>query len=285
MTVLVTGATGAVASSAIPELLSRGARVRALVRDPAKAQGLSALGVEITKGDFDDSRSLAAAVDGIDTIVMITPPGPRASEQCSAVLGAAKTAGVRKIVRLSALKANPAGPTDNTRQHGRTDLEIVDSNLQFVILRPNFFMQNLFFAADSLRAQGAMYWGMGDGKLGWIDTRDIGACLAVAAVDDRWNGTICELTGPEAVDFAQVATWIAASWGRSVAYVPVPPAAVYDAVFAMSQDAWFAGIMRDYSAAYAAGWGAYTNDLVRTFTGRAARTMNDFIRDSFVPAL
>src|SRR5690606_5859333 len=103
-TVLVTGATGTVgrrltASLArVPDL-----HVRAFVRDPDRAKDLAEQGAALHTGTFEDAASLEAAVDGVDTVVLITLANEHAAQQAGAVLDHARRAGVRKIVRLSAL--------------------------------------------------------------------------------------------------------------------------------------------------------------------------------------
>ena len=198
--VLVTGATGNIGSQLVPRLTAHNdLEVHALVRDEAKAAGLKEAGAELVVGTFEDDQAVRAAVDSVDTVVLITAPNPNAADQAVAVLNAAKAAGVRKIVRVSALKAAVDGPTDNTRQHGRTDAAIQSSGLTYVILRPHFFMQNLFFAAQTIASDGNMYWGMGDGKLGMIDVRDIVDCLEPCVVSDKYDNQVFTPTGPESI--------------------------------------------------------------------------------------
>lgn len=69
MRVLVTGATGFIGGRLAGRLAAAGHQVRALVRDPARAAPLAALGVELAPGDLGDPRSLAAAVDGCALVV------------------------------------------------------------------------------------------------------------------------------------------------------------------------------------------------------------------------
>jgi len=139
--VLVTGATGNIGSQLVPRLAAYDdIDVRAFVHHAEKAAPLKAVGAELALGTFEDPQAVRVAVDGIDTIVLITAMNPHAADQASAVLTAARAAGVRKIVRLSAVNAAVDGPTDNTRQHGRTDTEIQAAGLTYTILRPHFFM-------------------------------------------------------------------------------------------------------------------------------------------------
>src|SRR6266496_2371323 len=153
--VLVTGATGKIGSLLIERLSAcNNVTIRAFVRNAEKAKPLITRGVELIQGTFEDTRAVRAAVDGIDLIVLITSANPNAADQAHNMLVAARKAGVKKVVRISVFKASVDGPTDITRLHGRTDGEIKSSGFTYTILRPLFFMQNLFFffqAEDGIR--------------------------------------------------------------------------------------------------------------------------------------
>ena len=138
----------------------------------------------------------------------------------------AEEAGVRKIVRVSALRAALDGPTDNTRQHGRTDNAIQSSGLTYVVLRPHFFMQNLFMSAQSIASDGNLYWSMGDGKLAIIDARDIVASVEQCVVSDDYDNQIMRLTEPVSISFQEIADSCTEPLGRPVNCVPAPLEAV-----------------------------------------------------------
>jgi uncharacterized protein YbjT (DUF2867 family) len=282
----VTGATGNIGSQLVPRLAAHdGFEVRAFVRDEAKAANLKAGGAELAVGTFENEGSVRAAVAGVDTVVLITAPNPNAADQAITVLNAAKAAGVRKIVRISALKASVDGPTDNTRQHGRTDDAIQSSGLTYVILRPHFFMQNLFFAAQTVASDGNMYWGMGDGKLGMIDVRDIVDCVEQCVVSDAYDNQVFTPTGPESISFQDGAESLTEIMGKQVNYVPVPLEAVEQSIREMGMGDWFAKVMRDYSKAYSENWGDFATDDVQRITGQPARSFDAFAREVFVPVL
>lgn len=282
-TILVTGATGTIGRPLVARLAAdSNLRVRALVRDPAKAGDLG--GAELARGDFSDPRSLVAAMDGIDTLVLITAANANASNQSHAAIEAAKQSGVRKIVRLSAIKADPNGPTDNTRQHARTEAEIRATGLTHVFLRPAAFMQNLLWSARQVLGEGRIYQGFGAAKVGLIDTRDVVDALAVAATRDDFDGQTLELTGPRSVDHHDVAGALARALDREVTYVPVAPEQVGEAMRGMGADEWSAQLVTDYARAYASGWGDAVTDAVQRMTGHPARDLDTFVREVFVPA-
>lgn len=283
---LITGATGKTSELVIAQLRAKGADVRALVRDPQKAEKLASAGVTIAQGDFGDAGALGRALDGVTSVFLVTPAHQDASGMVDRFLAAAtKSAKRPRIVRLSAIKGSEHGPTDNTRTHGRADRAIQDSGLPYTILRPNYFMQNFFGAAESIMSSGMMYQGMGDGRLGFIDVRDIADVAAAVLLDPSWDRGIYELTGPASISFHDVARDLGAALGREVKYVPIPPEKVRETILGLGWGDWAAGVMADYSAAYSRGFGDFTTTFVEKITGHKARSVAQFASEVFAPAL
>lgn len=284
-TILITGATGGTNRFVVPALKAKGVKLRALVRSEPKGKELKDAGVEVVVGDYADKASLKKALDGVDSVFFVTPPHPEAQAFAASFLEVARQTSKPRIVRLSVYGASPDGPTDNTRQHGRTDLQIIDSGLHFCILRPNFFMQNMLGSAEQILQEGNMYWGFADGRVALIDVRDIADAAVAVLADKSWDGGIYELTGPEAITLHEVAKAIGTALGRPVKYVPVPPEAVEKALRERNMGDWFPVVMRDYSRAYAANWGARVSGLVRKLTGHPPRAIDAFAREVMAPAL
>ena len=282
--IVVTGANGTIGSRVVEELVKRGERVVAMLRDAEKGKALEALGARLAIASFEDRGSLERAFAGADIVVSITAPNARADEQTIASIDAAKKAGVRKIVRISALKAAVDGPTDNTRQHGRTEALLRESGLTYVILRPHFFMQNLFGSLPTAVGQGKLFAGTGDGKLGMVDTRDVADAVVASVLTDAFDGGTYELTGPASIDYRTVAAALARGLGRDVDLVPVTPDAVAETVRGFGADEWTVGIIRDYTTAYSKGFGDFTTDAVAKITGHPARSIDDFVREVLAPA-
>ena len=146
-------------------------------------------------------------------------------------------------------------------------------------------MQNLFGSVETIKADGNMYWGMGDGKLGMINVRDIADCCTSILLNGGHENKIYTPTGPESVSFEDVAKVISESTGKDVNYVPVTIEAVGQAIRDMGWGDWGAEVMMDYSKAYSEGWGDFTNDDVKTITGHEPRSIKTFVDDIFVHAL
>ena len=140
-TILITGATGNVSSGIIAKLKGPGHSLRALVHSPEKAAALKQQGIEVHAGDLEKPWTLGPAFAGADTVWILTPPGPRAPEQSSNALWAARQGGAKHVVRMSAVGAAHKAPTINSRLHALSDAELAASGIPFTILKPHFFAQ------------------------------------------------------------------------------------------------------------------------------------------------
>lgn len=278
-TILITGATGNVSSGIIAQLKGSAHRLRALVRNPEKAEELRRQGVELQVGDLEKPWTLATAFAGADTVWILAPPGPRAPEQCSNALWAAKQAGARHVVRLSAFGAAHTAPTINSRLHALSDAELAASGMPFTILKPHYFMQNLLMAARNVAERGVMELALADGRMGIIDARDVSDFAAHVLTNTGHEGKTYTITGPAAVPMHEVAVAISAAIDRAVKYVPITLDDQRQWLLQMGIDEWTANLLWDYSAAFGANWGNLVTDDFQRVTGKAPRSIAQFGRD------
>lgn len=277
--VLVTGATGNIASLVIPQLIEKGVSVRAFVRNVSKAEKWKKMGVEIVEGEFSSADQLNEATKGMDVVLSITPPSEDAFENASAITRAAKNNGVKHLIRISAIGAAADAPTENGKLHYKTDEDIKAAGIPYTILRPQFYMQNVFMSAPSIMEQGNMYWGMGEGKLGMIDIRDIADACVSLIVNGGHENKIYNPTGPASITFSEVAKMIAEGIESPVNYIAVPLEAVGDAIRKAGWGEWSAQMMMDYSKAYSNGWGDFINNDIETITGKKPRSFQNFFNE------
>ena len=285
--ILVTGATGKIGSGLISKLaVHKKLCVRAFVRNPKKAAHLSSYINELFIGSFEDEGSIKEAVNGIDTVVLITHQNPQAAVQARSVIKAAKEAGVRKIVRISVFQASVDGPTEVTRLHGQTDKEIMESGMTYSILRPPFFMQNLFFmAAPGIIKERKFQFGTGEGKIGMIDLRDIVDCAEQCVISDLQNNKIYTLTGPESLNFYDLATQLTQVLELPVQFIDVSPETVEQSILKIGMGNWYAEVLRDLCKVYRKNWGDVVTNDVTEITGHAPRSFDNFAREIFAPAV
>jgi uncharacterized protein YbjT (DUF2867 family) len=263
----------------IQELLAQGHEVRALVRRPEKAKALSEAGADIAVGDLEKPETLEAAFAGIEKAFILTPPSDRAPAQFSNALWAAKQAGGRSVTRLSAFGAGHDAPTINGRHHALSDSELMDSELAWTIIRPHFFMQNLMMAADGVKEKGKLYFALGEGRMGVIDTRDIGHFITRILTTQGHEGKIYTLTGPESVSMHDVAADLSSVLGREIRYQPVVTGLALSELKSKGADEYTLNILHDYFVEYSRNWGDVVTDDFKNVTGTEPRTLKTFISD------
>lgn len=276
MTILITGANGNVSGAvlqsltAFPEL-----KVRALVRDATKAPQLP--GADIVVGDLEQPASLAEAFAGVDTVWLLNAMGPQAPHASSNAVWAARQAGVKHIVRMSAIGAAHDAPTRNGRLHALSDVEAQASGIPTTVIRPAFFMQNMIGAV----AGGTLYHAFGEGKVGMIDVRDIGDFAArVLSEPQAHAGRVYTLTGPESISMQTAASTLAQVLAAPVTTQDISFQDVVDAMTGAGFSAWVSEVSGlEYGAAYSRGWGDYTTPDFTSVTGKPGRSFAEFARD------
>ena len=219
MTILVTGATGNLGRLIIASLLERGADPQSIVagaRDTAKAADL---GVRVAHLDYTDPASIASALEGVDTVILVSGSevGQRVPQH-RAVIDAAKAAGVSKFVYTSAPKATTSDLI-LAPEHKATEELIAAAGLPAVILRNNWYTEN--YVADLARAAetGVLAAGTGEGRVASASRKDFAEAAAVVALEDGHVGEVYELGGDVAWDYNDLAAAIAEVTGREVAFV------------------------------------------------------------------
>jgi uncharacterized protein YbjT (DUF2867 family) len=221
MTILVTGATGTVGRHVVQQLVSRGAEIRALVRDPAKAN-LPA-GVNLVRGDLLDVASLRGALSGVSTLFLLNAVVPDEFSQALIALNLAREAGIQRIVYLSVIHADLYVNVPHFAGKFGVERMIERMGLNATILRPAYFMQNELMIRDVVLGHGVYPMPIGGKGLAMIDARDIGEIAAVELIrreraatplpSDRIN-----LVGPETLTGADVAAIWSEVLGRPVTY-------------------------------------------------------------------
>ncbi|TYB56351.1 SDR family oxidoreductase [Nonomuraea sp. PA05] len=275
MTILITGAGGTVSRAVLRSLESSpggAADVRVLVRDPAKAPS----GVQIAVGDLDEPGTLEEAFRGVRALWLLTAMGPLAPHRSMNAVWAARQAGVEHVVRMSAIGAAHDAPTRNGRLHALSDVELAASGLDWTIVRPAFFMQNLFGSVNG----DTLYGALGEGRIGMVDVRDIGDFAAeVLRAPTRHRGATYTLTGPASISLSTVAADLSQVYGTPITYQPVPVEAGVRSMLEAGMPEWDAKVTGEYLTAYSKGWGDYTTQDFEKVMGRPARSFDAFARD------
>jgi uncharacterized protein YbjT (DUF2867 family) len=278
--ILITGATGNVGSAVLDNLGTTDVGLRALAHDESKARSLRDRGVEAIVGDFLEPETLSPALEGVGTVLLVTPIHPEQVTQASNVIKAAKESGNDlRIVRLSVHQAFHQAPARNSRQHAEIEDELASSGLPYTLLRPTTFMQNTLMAARTVASEGRIYQPFKDGRLGMIDARDIGEVAAKVLTEEGHEGEVYTLTGPAAISFYNVARALSEVLGKEVSYVPIPLEKAKEAMLDMGLSEWRADVLIEYAKAHSEGYSDFTTKDVERLTGHPATSYKEFATD------
>lgn len=277
--ILITGGTGTSGSEIVKQLSATGTPCRVLARNPAKETSLRRSGIDVVQGDLADKASLDAALRGIDRLLMLGPPVENQNELETNLLDAARRAGVRHIVKFSAMTADSATVARFPRGHGQTERKIQASGIAWTFLRPTFFMQNLLGLADMVK-QGTIYQPAGDSKASFVDTRDIAAVAVKALTGGGHEGKAYEITGPDLLSYHDIARILSDVTGRPIKYQDIPPEAARQAMLGMGIPQWNVDGILELMQQMRAGEYAKSTNVVREVGKKQPTTFAQFARDN-----
>jgi uncharacterized protein YbjT (DUF2867 family) len=277
--ILITGGTGTSGVPIARALLDRGQRVRVLARDPQKAAKLLGDDAELARGDFNDEQSLDAAMDGVERALLNSSPTPDLVESQNRFIDAAKRAGVRHIVKLSAVGARPGAPFRFGDWHGQVEKYLERSGIGWTHLRPSFFMQNFLTMAGMIKG-GTIYAPAGDGKAPFVDVRNIAAVAAAALCDSGHEGKAYLVTGPAALSYGDVAAILAKVLGRAVKFVDVPRAVAVQNLVQAGMEQWQAEAINELNDQMKQGKFAEVSEVVRRVGKTEPVTLEAWVREN-----
>jgi uncharacterized protein YbjT (DUF2867 family) len=221
MTILVTGANGTIGRTVVEQLVQRGAAVRALVRDPAKA-GFPA-GVEVVQGDLLDPDSLRGAFRGVSTLFLLNAVVPDEFTQALIALNLAKEAGIERLVYLSVIHSDVYVNVPHFAGKFGVERLIENKGFSATILRPAYFMSNDLTVKDAILGYGVYPMPVGAKGLAMIDPRDIGEIAAIELIHRNratrpLPQTRLNLVGPDTLTGSDIAAIWSDVLARPIAY-------------------------------------------------------------------
>lgn len=269
-TTLVIGASGQIGSTLADLLAAQGQTVRRATSRAATQAG------EVTV-NMGTGEGLAAALAGADQLFLMCPPGyANQHELLVPAIDAAKAAGVRKVLMLSAMGAN----ADDSIPLRRAELHLERSGLAWNVIRPNWFMQNFHtFWLHGIQSQGQIFLPVGDAKGSFIDTRDVAAVAAKLLSSDSFVNAAHDLTGSEAFDHHEVAAILSQAAGRRIGYTDIPEDAMRQGLLGAGLPADYAEFLLVILGAFKAGHAERTTDAVQRITGQAPIRLERYAQD------
>jgi uncharacterized protein YbjT (DUF2867 family) len=284
MTILVTGATGTIGRNVVEQLVKRGADVRALARDPAKAN-LPA-GVTVVQGDLLDVDSVRSAFTGVSTLFLLNAVVPDEFTQALIALNVAREAGIKRVVYLSVIHSDRYVNVPHFAGKFGVERMIEQMGFNATILRPAYFMNNDLTIKDVVTGYGIYPMPIGSKGLAMIDVRDIGKIAALELIRRERAATPLPLTrvnlvGPEMLTGAKAAAVWSEVLGRTIAY-PGDDTAGFEKNLRQFMPSWMAFDMRLMSEHFLTeGMVPEAGDVERltALLGRPLRSYRDFVSE------
>ena len=265
MRIAVTGASGQIGGEVV-RLLAAGQqhKVVALIRRPPAA-GQFPAGVQAQQADYADEQALAAALDGVATLVLVSSDGPVADVivHHRNLIRAAARRGVAHIVALSGLDAALDSPFCYAVGYGYTEQLLAESGCAVSLARASIYTEFFLGFLTRARASGQLRLPAADGRVSFVSRGDVARSLAALATAPP-AGRAQEITGPGSLDMAALAAVAQQEWATPVTYTAITPSELVADLAADGEDPWW---IYAYSSMFASirdhRWAAVSADTER----------------------
>lgn len=277
--ILVTGASGRLGQLVLEALLKAGQKnVIGTTRDPEKLTKFAQQGVEIRNADFSDTKSLDVAFAGATRLLMISTMdiGRRVSQHKNAI-EAAKRAGVNYILYTSWL--NPETSTVAVApDHAETERLVKACGLKYVILRNNFYAENLLFSLPTALQSGSLYGCAGSGKASYILREDCAKAAAGALIyAEKFANNVFDLTGPETYSYSEIVDMINASSPKKIKYVDLTAEDFKAASIKSGVPEAYAQLFASMDEGIKNGEASLVTNMVEKLSGKPARSIRKLV--------
>ncbi len=279
--ILITGATGNVGLTTLKMLESGnypGVEVVAAVRDIKRARKIDEISqCNFCQFEFDEPATYDKALDGVTKLVLIRPNQVTdVSNYIFPFLAKAEKLGVKHIVFVSIVGAE----RNRIFANHRTENHFKKLTIPSTILRPSLYMQNLStLHRHDIQDHNKINIPSGLGLVNYIDVRDVAETIVTVLMNPGHENKAYDITGPEAMDFYQIARIFSDELGREIRYLR-PSAIRFVRQKLLDKKQLF--VVVTLSMLYAAarsGKMNYNNDVFRSITGHAPRNLTDFIHE------
>ncbi len=277
MTIAITGANGQLGRLALSALQARTPHlpVVALVRDPAKAADLA---VEVRRADYNSPETLPPALEGIETLVLISTSDFRDRlGQHRNVIAAARASGVQRLIYTSILKGHDS-PLALAADHKATETAIEESGLASTILRNGWYTENYTASVPAALQAGAFIGSAGKGRISGAARVDFAEAIAVTAAAPEHAGRIHELAGDQAFTLEELAAEVSRQTGAPLPYNDLPQAAYAGILEGLGLPAAFAAMVSDADAHAAEGALFDDSGTLGRLIGRPTTPMAESLR-------
>ncbi len=278
--IAITGATGQLGQHVIDTLLKTvpASQIAAIVRNPAKADALTQLGVTVRQADYSDEAAFTAALQGIDRLLLISSSevGQRAAQHRN-VINAAIAANVKFIAYTSLLHADRS-PLGLHVEHVETEKMLADSGIPYALLRNGWYTENYLASAPAALEHGVFIGAAGEGKIASATRADYAAAAARVISEEGHAGKVYELAGDEGWTLSQLAAELAKQSGKKVVYQNLSEADFAAALKGVGLPAGLADMLADSDAGAAKGGLFDDSHTLSALIGRPTTSLAESVK-------
>ncbi len=282
MSIVVTGATGALGRLVIEELLKRTApdEIVAVARDRAKAAGLAARGIGVEVADYSRPETLQGVFASGDRVLFISGnEAGRRLTQHRAVIDAAREAGVALLAYTSVL-GGPSATFSIAEEHVATEQALLASGVPYCLLRNGWYHENYTGALATTLRTGAVIGSAGEGRVATAARRDYAETAAVVLTGSGHENTVYELSGDTAWTMAEYAAEVSRQTGRQIPYRDLPQERYVALMVEAGVPALGAQMVADADAGIARGELAATPGELSGLLGRPTTPLAEAITEA-----
>jgi len=288
--ILVTGATGTVGSEVVKQLALSSSSIdkkiiRAGVHSLNKVDKLKQYKlVEIVNMDYYKSETITTALQNIDKLFWLTPLTLNTTQISSNLVKEAQKTDIKHIVKLSVMGADFETATTIARLHRQEEKIIEESGIPYTFLRPVGFMQNFInFFGQTIKNQNAFYLPAGDGKVSFVDVRDIAAVAVKTLVandnDNQHIGKAYGITGDELLTYKQAAEILSKEVGKKINYVHISDEDARKAMNGIGMEDWLIDGMMELYSIIKDGHAEQITNTVEQILGKKPGSFSQFAKE------
>ncbi|MFW6378025.1 MAG: SDR family oxidoreductase [Bacillota bacterium] len=279
MKILITGASGTVGQHVVRELMKKDEKIVAAGTDPEKLLKIFGDGIVAVRFDFTDKSTFSPALKDVNRVFLMRPPHLGKPDDLYPFIDAMAGNNIKLVSFLSLMgvEKNPFPP------HHKIEKYIEEAGIPFAHIRPGFFMQNLSgIHSVEIRENDEILVPAGKSKTSFIDAADIG--LAIATVlnnPEKYQNTKHTITGPEALDYYEIADILSEVTGRKIEYNK-PGFLRYRSHYIKERgfDKKYVNITMALYLMTRLGTAKKITDDFKKITGKAPRSFREFARDN-----
>ena len=277
----ITVNSGNIGTRVALELARLGHQITLAVRTPKPNADWDRLGIRQVPFDINDVASMERALAGSEAFFSVTPLVQNLIEAGSRAILAAKRAGIRKIVRVSALGAGPGTPAQLPRWHYEVERMLETSRIPYTVLRPASFMQNYLRDGipETIKNRNAFNSPLVDARVSLIDARDVSSVAARVLMETGHHGRHYELTGGESLSNEEIANFLSVALSRRINHIPITMVKTRENLLSRGKPVWEVDLLTELHAINKAGRSAIIKPDVETILGRKPYAFQKFVRD------